>query len=269
MNSLDKMEDYDRLAKLAEKQAAELETLQYRLQGEFDRGMEAARKEVQTVEVGENSPDSLEDWIGDKPVMRIQFYSDSGDMSVGIWPTSGWEVSADQNGTVLEELFSSLSTANATITMQAEALKAVKSHDDYAGQYSHLPEAAQTTADNYADALSLVYKALNHSAESVAAWEHEKLEPLQRQVAMQRDMLLFCTNFKLNQITQDEITRILRNTQATAEAYDSQHAAKVRNECIQEIEMMRIAHDPRLAVPGDEYYAKAISTLRATNKEPK
>lgn len=52
-------------------------------------------------------------------------------------------------------------------------------------------------------------------------------------------------------------------------AWEAEHAAKVRNECIQEIEMLRIAHDPRMVVPGDEYYAKAISTLRATNKVPK
>lgn len=141
----------------------------------------------------------------------------------------------------------------AIIAMQAEALKAVMRLDSYFNEHAGL--------------VGIVKTAIHASAESVAAWEAKKLEPLQRQVAMQRDMLLFCTNFKLNQITQDEITRILRNTQATAEAYDNQHAAKVLEDAADYLDnnVCKTGH-----VTSDstlQELRRMAAELRATNKE--
>lgn len=44
---------------------------------------------------------------------------------------------------------------------------------------------------------------------------------------------------------------------------DNEIRAKARKDIICDIETMRVAHDPRLSVPGDEYYAKVIGLLRA------
>lgn len=220
------IEDRERLAKLAEKMAAEIETLQYRLQGEFDRGMDAARKEIQTVEIGENSPDSLEDWIGDKPILRIQFFSDSGDMSVGIWPSSGWEVSANQNGTVLEELLSSIAAANAAIAMKDSAL-------DMA--------LLDIEGTEWVDVAKQARSATPHQ---VSEWEEKKLEPLRAEVKLLRPqianlhllvhtfMLSYADALSFNEMSTlfAAAKRALDNTQAAADAFMAEHDAKVLEE---------------------------------------
>lgn len=42
---------------------------------------------------------------GDKPVCRIAWTEDAGDMTVGIWPQSYWSLAPDQSGTLLGDVF--------------------------------------------------------------------------------------------------------------------------------------------------------------------
>src|SRR5512143_2198435 len=84
------------------------------------------------------------------------------------------------------------------------------------------------------DAIKNIECALSASPASLSAWEAEKLEPLQRQVAMLRDALQDAVEEykKLPHSLGYTIThgqrweRMISNTQATAEAFLNEYAAK-------------------------------------------
>ncbi|MBI2770347.1 MAG: hypothetical protein HYX47_12045 [Burkholderiales bacterium] len=72
----------------------------------YDRGLEAARDGVHELAAGfddlpfSNCPEA---WA-EKPFARICWYEDGGDPGVGIPARHGWNLAADQAGTVLQEL---------------------------------------------------------------------------------------------------------------------------------------------------------------------
>lgn len=69
-----------------------------------DAGIDAAHRGVQDVMQPEDS--ALDFFLGDgeKPVCRIKWFNDPGDMDVGMYPRCGWVLDDDQAGTELETL---------------------------------------------------------------------------------------------------------------------------------------------------------------------
>lgn len=119
------------------------------------------------------------------------------------------------------ELFASsiLSTANAAIAMKDEALVRFGKHER---NCLVITECGPCDC-GYEEALST-------SPESLAAWEAEKLLPLQRQVAVLVDLLIEIYQYDQDGVFSGRILDELADTQATAEAYDREHGAKVLEE---------------------------------------
>lgn len=72
----------------------------------FDQGLQAARAGVHELSAGfDNIPfEGCPDAWTEKPLARIRWYEDGGDLHAGIQAASGWMLAADQEGTVLQEL---------------------------------------------------------------------------------------------------------------------------------------------------------------------
>lgn len=77
------------------------------LSSAFDAGREAERKGVHAVAGGFDEPpfqDCPEEWMAADVFCRIEYFSDDGDPSVGMPGRCGWQLAADQSGTMLAKL---------------------------------------------------------------------------------------------------------------------------------------------------------------------
>lgn len=81
-------------------------------------------------------PDS---W-GDKPFCRIEWTEDKGDPSVGINPSEGWSLSADQTGTVVADISKGESNAHEIAQWRTRAQRLMSA-------LQTLHESAKTTAE--------------------------------------------------------------------------------------------------------------------------
>ena len=121
------------------------------------------------------------------------------------------------------ELEQRLSEANARMAMMEEALKE-------ADEYYHFVELGYV---GQVELKRKLIRALSTSPESLKKWEADKLEPLQKQVAMLTKLL---DSFEYNEYgpkrypSEDEVYAALSNNQTTAEAFMREHDAKVKSE---------------------------------------
>lgn len=119
-----------------------------------------------------------------------------------------------------------LSEANVVIAIKDEALK----------QNMECLHDIATDQNGWAweEVISQSQVALSTTPESLAAWEAEKLLPLRREVAMLRETVdAVFVEVRLGILTlatAAKLKLVLSDTQATAEAYDREHAAKVQND---------------------------------------
>lgn len=121
-----------------------------------------------------------------------------------------------------------------------------------------------------------VKPAISASQQQVSEWESKKLEPSRQQVAMlAKEMQMMLLPATAEGVTATDICKaisaraetVLANTQATAEAYEREHAAKVLEEAKSNIETMNAVM--KVSVPDviDSLQQMADEALAANKKE--